>query len=243
MTRVFVAGGNGALGRPLLPLLVADGHTVVASTRKAEAAAAIDAAGAQPTLVDVFDAAALAAELVSCRPEVVVHLVTDLAIPGGGSLTDEQLARTAHVREVGTRNVVEGAVAAGAGRIVAASICWLYTTGTEPHDEDDSIEPVGGAPTPVRRGVISLERQVLRDERFDGLVLRFGRLYGPGTWAPTADTPPTVHVDDAARALLAAIVRGAPGAYNIAESGGPVSIDKAGRELGWEPSHGRQAPR
>jgi nucleoside-diphosphate-sugar epimerase len=241
MTRVFVAGGNGALGRPLLPLLVANGHTVAASTRKAESASAIEAAGAQAALVDVFDADALTAEMARLRPEVVVHLVTDLAGPGGESLTDEQLARTARVREVGTRNLVGGAVAAAAGRIVAASICWLYTSGGDPHDEDDSIEPVGGAPTPVRRGVMSLERQVLTDPRFEGLVLRFGRLYGPGTWSESADTPPTVHVDDAAQALASAIERGRPGAYNIAELGGPASIDKARHELGWEPSRGRQA--
>lgn len=233
--RVFVAGGNGALGRPLLPLLVTAGQSVVGSTRKAEAIAAIEAAGASAALVDVFDADALAAELVRVRPEVIVHLVTDLSGPGGEAITDEQLARTAHVREVGTRNLVAGAVAAGTRRIVAASICWLYTTGSEPHDEDDSIEPLEGTPTPIRRGVISLERQVLTDPRFDGLVLRFGRLYGPGTWVESADTPPTVHVHDAARALASAVERGAPGAYNIAEAGGPVRIDKARRELAWEP--------
>jgi nucleoside-diphosphate-sugar epimerase len=238
MTRVLVAGGNGALGKPLLPLLVADGHEVVATTRKAEAAAEIEAAGARAALIDVFDAPSVAAALIGFRPEVIVHLVTDLAYPAGGTLTDEQIARTAHVREAGTRNVVAGAVAAGTGRIVAASISWLYTSGSEPHDEDDSIEPVGGAPTPVRRGVLSLEHQILADPRFEGLVLRFGRLYGPGTWAPTADTPPTVHVDDAARALARAVERGAQGAYNIAAGGGPVRIDKARRELGWEPREG-----
>jgi nucleoside-diphosphate-sugar epimerase len=233
--RVFVAGGNGALGKPLLPLLVADRHAVVASTRKADAAPAIEESGARASVVDVFDAGALAEELARLRPEVIVHLVTDLSYPAGESLTDEQLARTAHVREIGTHNLVAGAVAVGTRRLVAASICWLYTSGTEPHDEDDSIEPVDGAATPVRRGVISLERQILTDDRFDGVVLRFGRLYGPGTWAETADTPPTVHVDDAARALATAVERGMPGAYNIAEDGGPVRIDKARRELGWEP--------
>jgi nucleoside-diphosphate-sugar epimerase len=185
--------------------------------------------------VDVFDAKAVAEALGAFRPEVVVHLVTDLASPAGASLTDKQLAATARVREIGTQNVVVGMVAAGTRRIVAASICWLYTTGTEPHDEGDSIEPAGGPPTPIRRGVISLERQVLTDPRFDGLVLRFGRLYGPGTWAAAADEPPTVHVDDTAQALRAAVSRGAPGAYNIAEDGGPVRIQKARRELDWDP--------
>jgi nucleoside-diphosphate-sugar epimerase len=236
--RVFVAGGNGALGKPLLPLLVADGHTVVASTRKADAATAIEQAGAEASVVDVFDADALSTVMAGLRPEVIVHLVTDLAYPAGRSLTDEQLARTAHVREVGTQNLVAGAVAAGTGRIVAASICWLYTSGDEPHGEEDSIEPVGAPATAVRRGVLRLERQVLRDRRFDGLVLRFGRLYGPGTWAESADTPPTVHVDDAARALASAVQGGTPGAYNVAEDGGPVRIDKARRELRWEPRGG-----
>ena len=238
MTRVFVAGGNGALGKPLLPLLIANGHQVVASTRKAEAAAEIGAAGARAAHLDVFDGPSVEAALSAFRPEVVVHLVTDLAYPAGGTLTDEHITRTAHVREVGTRNLVAGAVAAGAGRIVAASICWLYTSGSEPHDEDDSIEAAGGVPTPIRRGVLSLEDQILTDPRFDGIVLRFGRLYGPGTWAATADTPPTVHVDDAAHALTRAVERGKAGAYNIAEGRGPVCIDKARRELGWEPREG-----
>ena len=232
--RVFVAGGNGALGKPLLPLLVAAGHTVVASTRKADAAASHEAAGAQASVIDVFDGEALTGELATIRPDVVVHLVTDLSYPAGESLTDEQLARTAHVREAGTRNLVVAAVPAGTRRIVAASICWLYTAGSEPHGEEDSIQPLDGAPTPIRRGVLSLERQVLTDPRFDGLVLRFGRLYGPGTWAESADTPPTVHVDDAAEALARAVEHGAPGAYNVAEDGGPVRVDKARRELGWE---------
>jgi nucleoside-diphosphate-sugar epimerase len=81
---------------------------------------------------------------------------------------------------------------------------------------------------------------VLTEPRFEGLVLRFGRLYGPETWSESADMPPTVHVADAAQALASAIERGRPGAYNIAEDDGPVRIDKARSELAWEP---RQAVR
>jgi nucleoside-diphosphate-sugar epimerase len=89
--------------------------------------------------------------------------------------------------------------------------------------------------TRTRSAVVELERRVTSDPRFQGLVLRYGRLYGPGTWTPTPPEPPTVHVDEAARAALLAVERGDPGIYHIVDDGDPVSNAKARRLLGWTP--------
>lgn len=235
-TRIFLAGASGALGRPLTALLVAAGHHVTGTSRTEAGAARIAAAGADAAIVDVFDETALIAAMRSSKPDVVIHMVTDLTTPPGTALTDEQLARNAHVREVGTRNLIAATGAVGARRLIAQSIAWLYLPGPEPHPEDDPIAPAG--PGPIERNrlaVIDLERTVTTDPRFEGVVLRFGRLYGPGTWTPTPDEPPTVHVEAAARAALLAVDHGEPGIYYIADDGGPVATTKARRLLGWEP--------
>jgi nucleoside-diphosphate-sugar epimerase len=88
----------------------------------------------------------------------------------------------------------------------------------------------------TRQAVIDLERATTTDPSFEGVVLRYGRLYGPGTWTAEPDEPPTVHVDAAARAALLAVDRGDPGIYNVVNDGGPVSNAKARRVLGWAPS-------
>ena len=235
-TRIFLAGASGAIGRPLTAMLVAAGFRVTGTSRTDAGAATITAAGADAAIVDVFDAAGLTAAMRAGRPDVVIHMVTDLSTAPGTTLTDEQLARNAHVREVGTRNLIAAAGATGARRLIAQSIAWLYMPGPEPHPEEDPIVPDG--PGPIERNrlaVIDLERTVTTDPRFEGIVLRFGRLYGPGTWTPTPDTPPTVHVEAAARAALLAVDHGEPGIYYIADDGGPVMTAKARRLLGWEP--------
>ena len=187
--------------------------------------------------MDVFDAAAARCDAVAeARPEVVIYQVTDLSTKPGEELTDERLEANAHVREVGIRNVVEATAAAGARRLIAQSIAWLSQPGPEPHTEDDSIVPPPPAVIPrTRQAVIDLERLTTTDPRFEGVVLRYGRLYGPGTWETEPDEPPTVHVEAAAQAALLAVDRGEPGIYAIVNDGGPVSNAKARRLLGWSP--------
>lgn len=235
-TRIFLAGASGAIGRPLTALLVAAGHEVTGMSRTAAGAAAIEAAGARAVIADAFDADALTAAVVACRPRVVIHQLTDLAVPSPADLTDTQLERNARLRVEGTRNLVEAAVAGGARRIVAQSIAWLYLPGPEPHTEEESVVPADAAAmTGTRAAVIELERRITTDPRFDGLVLRYGRLYGPGTWTATPPEPPTLHVEEAARAALLAAERGGPGIYHIVDDGGPVSNLKARSLLGWVP--------
>lgn len=232
--RIFLAGGSGAIGRRLIPQLVAAGHQVAATTRRAEKAEELRAIGASPVVIDVFDAGDLLAAVAEVKPEVVIHQLTDLPAGLDPNKMGEAIIGNARVRDEGTRNLVEAAASAGARRLIAQSIAWAYAPGPEPHAETDPLDSgaEGGRGISVG-GVIALERQVL-EEPMTGIVLRYGHLYGPGTGAEIA-ADPAVHVDAAAYAALLAVERGAPGAFNIAEPNGHVATDKAVSELGWRP--------
>lgn len=228
-----MAGAAGVVGRLLVPMLVAEGHEVSGTTRSPERAAWLRDAGAAPFVVDATDAAALAAALAVTRPEVVVHQLTDLA----GGFGRDQLLANSRLREVGTRNLVDAAVTAGARRIVAASGAWLYADGPQPHDEDDPLRALREHPDDVvLPGVLALERAVLGAPGIEGVVLRYGFFHGPGTQNVEPAEPPTVHVADAARAAALAVTRGAPGIYNVTDDGDAVASNARARvALGWLP--------
>jgi nucleoside-diphosphate-sugar epimerase len=235
--RIFLAGATGVIGRRLTPLLLSAGHAVTGTTRSAGKAAELKAHGVAPAVVDVFDSAALRDAVIAARPDVVIHQLTDLPQTTNPTRLGEALARNAHLRVEGTANLVAAAKAAGAGRLIAQSIAFAYAPGPEPHGEVDPIAASeGDAPSAVTaRGVRALENAVLHFPGIYGIVLRYGRLFGPGTWhdAPSGRGP--LHVDAAAQAALLAVTRGVPGVYNIAEDDGAVSIAKARRELGFDP--------
>jgi nucleoside-diphosphate-sugar epimerase len=235
MKRVFLAGATGAIGRRMLPLLREAGYEVTGTTRVASKAEELRAAGITPAIVDVFDAAALGSAMLAARPDVVVHQLTDLPQGLKPELMAEGLIRNARVRIEGTRNLVEAALRAGARRFIAQSIAFVYAPGREPHDEGDPLNSPAEEPwRSTMEGVVTLERLTTLSAGFDGVVLRYGMLYGPGTGFEAVDKP-AVHVDAAAQAAMLAMVRGAPGIYNIAEDDGAVSIARARRELGWDP--------
>ncbi len=235
--RIFVAGASGAIGRPLVRRLVGAGHEVTGMTRHDDRAAVLRELGAAAVVLDALDAQALEDAVAAARPEVVVHQLTALPAkldPNRAGVYDA----TNRLRTEGTANLLAAARAAGVGRIVAQSIAFIYApVGGWVKDEGDP--PITGAPGgfgAAVAAVLELEERVLGTEGIDGLVLRYGFFYGPGT-AYAADGSQAdevrrrrlpvvgrgegmfsfVHVDDAAAATASACQRGAPGIYNVTD--------------------------
>jgi len=234
--KVFVAGASGAIGRPLVPQLLAAGHEVTGMTRRKENAALIRAAGAKAVVCDVFDAATLESAVVEAAPEVVIHELTALP-PRLDLKSKDALAPTNRLRREGTRNLIAAAKAAGARRLIAESIAFYVPEGDWVKSED--APAFGEAPEPfgeAGRALEDLERQVTRAEGMEGIVLRYGSFYGPGTvyesegWMTEGfhkrrmpivgkgtGTFSFIHVADAASATVAAVERGEPGVYNVVD--------------------------
>jgi nucleoside-diphosphate-sugar epimerase len=223
--RIFVAGAGGAIGRVLCRLLLDDGWTVVGTTRSTDKAIVLRTMGVMPVIVDVFDADRLHSVVADSGAGIVIHQLTDLPPALDPAKMAEGRVRNARIREIGTHNLLMAAVAAGVKRMVAQSIAFAYAPGPMPYTEDAPLSAEASA-------VTSLEQQVL-GAPLTGIVLRYGKLYGPGTGfdAPPAGGP--VHVDAAADAARRAVTTGMPGIYNIAEDDGSVSSVKAQRELEW----------
>jgi nucleoside-diphosphate-sugar epimerase len=234
--RVFVAGASGAIGRPLVRQLVGAGHEVTGMTRREERAEEIRRAGADAVVCDVFDADRLRDAVAAAKPEAVVHLLT--ALPAKFNPRSDYLAPTNRIRTEGTRNLVAAARAAGAKRLVAESIAFFYeSTGDWVKDEAAPVAAaLPGHYGAAYRAALDLEKQVIEADGIEGLVLRYGWLYGPGTYygrgGSTAaevlkrrfpivgagtGTFSFVHADDAAAAAVAALGQGAPGTYNVVD--------------------------
>jgi 2-alkyl-3-oxoalkanoate reductase len=235
--RVFVAGASGAVGRPLVQRLLAAGHQVTGMTRSSASAEAIRALGAGAVLVDVFDRDALTEAVGDAAPEVVVHELTSLPErfePRKKDLYDA----TNRVRTEGTLNLVNAASDAGARRIVCQSIAFAYApAGGALKSEEDPLMTDAPPPFGEALGAVEvMERMVLEADGLDGLVLRYGWFYGPGTYYAADGTLAAdvrrrrfpvvgegsgvfsfIHVEDAADATVAAVERGAPGVYNIVD--------------------------
>lgn len=176
--RIFLAGAGGAIGRQLVPLLLAAGHEVAGTTRRAERAEMLREAGAEAVVLDVYEAERLREAVVALEPELVMHQLTDL--PPNPAEISAKATGNARIRTEGTRNLLAAAKAAGAPRFLAQSIAWRL-----PGDAHRSIE--------------EHEAMVLDAA---GIVLRYGRFYGPGTYHPDEGDrpePPSVHVAEAAR--------------------------------------------
>lgn len=234
--QIFLAGAAGAIGRRLAPLLLQDGWHVVGSTRSHEKAAELRAMGVEPAVVDVYDAEALRKVVAACKPEVVIHQLTDLPYALDAAQMTEGLKRNARLRDEGTRNLVAAAVFAGVRRLIAQSISFVYAEETTPHLESDPLLPLTHpAYGETVAAVLSLEHQVLVAP-LEGLVLRYGLFYGPGTGFDSPIAPGSLHVDAAAQAARLAVTAGAPGIYNLAEADGGVDISKAFAAFSFDPS-------
>jgi nucleoside-diphosphate-sugar epimerase len=247
--KIFVAGASGVIGRSLVPQLVEAGHDVAGMTRKPQNVQVIERMGARGHVGDVFDRVRLDELMTKERPEVVVDELTDLPRALGPS-SQSQFDGNVRIRVEGTRNLVDAARAAGARRVVAQSYAHVYApVGSWVKSEDDPLNI--GADTPeIRRrnaeAVRKLEHTVLESPDIEGVALRYGALYGPGTaYAPNgsiahlmrirhypivgdgAGLTSFIHVDDAAAATVLALT-GAGGVYNIVD-------DEPARVAEWAP--------
>lgn len=234
--KIYIAGASGAIGRPLIRLLVGAGHEVVGMTRSN--ADVVRELGAEPAVADAFDRDAVLAAVERSAPDVVVNQLTDLSAPFNPRKYDEWLAGTNRLRSEGTRNLVDAAVAAGAQKFVSQSIAFAYRM--DPGLKTEEAPMIGAAAGAMGTAVTELEQLTLAAP--GGIVLRYGFFYGPGT-SYTRDGQqaelvrkgqlpvvggghgafPFIHVDDAASATVAAIERGAPGVYNIVDDE-PASV-------------------
>ena len=171
MSRIFLAGASGVIGRRLTPLLLAHGHSVWAATHSPDNGELLRKLGARPAVVDVFDAEALATAVLDARPEIVIHQLTDLAVVHDPAKRSNAVARNARIRDEGTRNLVAAARKAGARRLIAQSIAWAYAPGPRPYREDHPLDLNAEGDRLVSvRGVESLERQVLGASPMEGLA-------------------------------------------------------------------------
>jgi nucleoside-diphosphate-sugar epimerase len=234
--RVFLAGATGVVGRRLAALLREAKHEVAGTTRNPAKVPMLHALGIAPILVDVLDAEALVPAVAAARPEIVIHQLTDLPSAPGTPGYPAAQAANGRLRIEGTRNLMRAARLAGARRAVAQSIAFVYAPGEGAQAEDAPLDLAAeGVRQLTVQGIVALEHEVLRTPGIDGVVLRYGYLYGPDTWYDAPPKPPSVHVDAAAHAALQAVNQGA-GVYNIAEDDGTVSSAKAKRELGFDPA-------
>ncbi len=181
--RIFFAGASGAIGSRVVPLLVQAGHTVGAMTRSSEKVGRLAAMGAQPIVCDVFDRSALAHAVRSFSPDLVLHELTDL--PDDLADLPEESLLNARIRVEGTRNLLDAMQGLDQAKIVAQSVAWTMRPG------------------PEADAVAALEEAVLAA---GGVVLRYGFLYGPGTFFERElPATPRVHIDTAAARTLEAI--------------------------------------
>lgn len=235
--RILLAGATGVIGHRLVPLLFGAGHEVGGTTRSRHKAALLEGWGVSPVIVDVRNTGASIEAVDGFKPEVIIDQVTDLPQVFDPANFDEVARRNAATRKAAARNLVQAAVRAGTRRVIAQSLAFAYAPGPEPHLETDPLDigAEGGRALMVD-AVATTERLVTETPGFEGIVLRYGYFYGPGTWFARPGGKPALHVDAAASAALLAVTRGKPGIYNIAEDDGAVSTAKARAELGFDPS-------
>jgi nucleoside-diphosphate-sugar epimerase len=238
--RILVAGAAGALGTQLVPRLVAAGHEVTGLTRGPQKRAAVEALGAKHCAADALDPDDVARAVAEARPEVIVHQLTALAGTMDLRHFDRSFAQTNRLRTEGTDHLLAAARAVGVRRVVAQSFAgWPFTrTGGPVKSEEDPLDPT---PLPEMRETLAalrhVERAVTTADHLEGLVLRYGGFYGPGTSLDGPDsehlalvrkrTFPVVgggagvwsfvHVQDAAEATVAAVEHGPRGVYQVVD--------------------------
>jgi 2-alkyl-3-oxoalkanoate reductase len=244
--KILVAGGSGVVGRRLVPLLVGKGHKVAALTRSAAKAGSVHSLGAEPVIADALEPSHVMRAIQRFQPDVIIHQLTAISHHLDLSRYDQEFAETNRLRTEGTDNLLAGARAAGVRRFIAQSFAgWPYAReGAPVKKEGDRFDP---SPPPAFRRTLDalryLEAKVMGEKSMEGVILRYGFFYGPGTafgkdGALIEDIRQRrvpiigggegiwsfIHIDDVARITLAAVEQGAPGIYNIVDDDpAPVS--------------------
>jgi len=242
--KVFVAGATGAVGKRLVPLLVARGHEVVGMTTSAEKIQALQAMGASGVVANGLDRDSVLRAVTLTQPDVIVHQMTGLTGASSFKEFDKEFALTNRLRTEGTDNLLAAAKAAGVTRFIAQSYgSWNYArTGTALKSEQDTMDPT--PPANQRESLAAIRHLEDAVVAAGGIALRYANFYGPGTgFALDGDLVELVrkrrlpivgdgagvwsfiHMDDAATATIAAIERGEPGIYNVVDDEpAPVAV-------------------
>src|ERR671914_1913938 len=236
MMRVFVAGATGAIGKQLVPRLVEAGHEVHGMTRSESKQAMLDELGAVPVVADALDPDQVAEAVGRAKPDVIVHQLTALAGEGMRGLK-HGVAMTNRLRTEGTDHLLSAGQAVGVRRFVAQSVAIYARTGGAVKSEDDPLDLTPpGRQREAAAAIGHLEKAVLGAEWTEGIVLRYGGFYGPGTgMGPGGDMHEMIrkrrfplvgdgggvwsfiHIADAAEATVAAVEHGSRGVYNVVD--------------------------
>ena len=238
--KIFLAGSTGVVGQALLPALLERGHETIALVRTPEKGAPLEELGARVAVADALDAAQLRAAIEKAEPEVVIHQLTALARSTGNFRRfDEEFALTNRLRTEAMDSMLAAARAVGVRRFIAQSFCgWPFArVGGPIKSEEDPLDPQ--PPRSFRRTLAAirhLEDAVRRNADLHAIALRFGLFYGPGTGIARGSPLMNLvrrrrlpiigggtgiwsflHIEDAARATVAALTAGDPGLYNIVD--------------------------
>lgn len=236
--KVFVAGATGAIGKQLVPRLIAAGHEVVGTTRSESKRAALYELGATPVVLDALDADQVAAAVAEAQPDAIVHELTAIETLDIRHF-DRSFAKTNRLRTEGTDHLLSAGRAIGVKRFVIQSFTsWPYArTGGPVKTEEDPLDPTpAGEMRESLDAIRHLETAVVDADWTEGIVLRYGGFYGPGTSMEPggeqfealrkrkfpvvgngAGVWSFVHIADAAEATVAALERGKRGIYNVVD--------------------------
>jgi len=232
--RIFVAGATGALGRHLIPRLVAAGHEVTATTRTPGKLAQLREAGAEPVVVDGLDREGVIVAVLAAEPEVIVHEMTALADMRSLRKIDQVFATTNELRTRGTDNLLAAAAQVGTRRLIVQSATGSNEpSGSPVKAEEDPLASRSPSPSSARAlAAIKHVEETVPLTAPEGIVLRYGTFYGPGASDILLDIVRKrqvpvigggtgiwsfIEITDAAAATLAAVDRGAPGVYNVVD--------------------------
>jgi len=232
--RIFVAGATGALGRHLIPRLVAAGHEVTATTRTPGKLAQLREAGAEPVVVDGLDRERVIVAVLAAEPEVIVHEMTALADMRSLRKIDQVFATTNELRTRGTDNLLAAAAQVGTRRLIVQSATGSNEpSGSPVKAEEDPLASRSPSPSSARAlAAIKHVEETVPLTAPEGIVLRYGTFYGPGASDILLDVVRKrqvpvigggtgiwsfIEITDAAAATLAAVDRGAPGVYNVVD--------------------------